>query len=93
MAVNSPRPLAGGMAASLRGYLATAHPYQRFLYLVAAVFAVNAVVHAVVFVVDDRPWAGPASWRQPLAFSFAFVFVLSSLAWVLGFLQRHQRLG
>ena len=93
MAVSTPRSLAGGMAASLRGYLAAAYPYQRFLYLVAAIFAVNAAVHAVVFVVDDRPWAGPASWRQPLAFSVAFVFVLSSLAWALGFLQRRQRLG
>ena len=93
MAANSPRSLAAGMAASLRGYLATAHPYQRFLYRVATVFAVNAVVHAVVLVVDDRPWAGPASWRQPVAFSVAFVFVLSSLAWVMSFLPRRPRLG
>jgi hypothetical protein len=81
------------MGASLRSYLTKARPYQRFLYGVAAVFAASAIFHAVVFVADDRPWYGPASWRQPLAFSFAFTLVLPSLAWVMTFLPQRRRLG
>lgn len=81
------------MRKSLWRYVEEAQPYQRFLYRVAAVFVASAVFHAVVFVVDDRPWSGPASWRQPLAFSVAFTLVLPSLAWVMTFLPSRSRLG
>ncbi|MGH9243261.1 MAG: hypothetical protein ACRD29_02860 [Acidimicrobiales bacterium] len=81
------------MPASLRRNLAEAQPYQRFLYAVAAVFAASAVLHAVAFVADDRPWAGRGSWRQPLAFSVAFVLVLPSLAWAMNFVATRRRLG
>jgi hypothetical protein len=81
------------MSASLRSYLTGAQPYQRFLYGVAALFAVSAVFHTVVFVADDRPWGGPSSWRQPLAFSFAFALVLPSLAWAMTFLPPRRMLG
>jgi hypothetical protein len=88
-----PTGLTTRMRASLRRYLAEAQPCQRFLHRVAAIFAASAVVHAVVFVADDRPWGGPASWRQPLAFSLAFTLVVFSLAWVMTFLPRRRRLG
>jgi hypothetical protein len=81
------------MRASLRGYLAEAQPYQRFLYRVAAILVASAVLHAVVFVADDRPWDGTASWRQPMAFSLAFALVLPSLAWAMSFLASRRRLG
>lgn len=81
------------MRASLRRYWAEAHPYQRFLYGAAALFAASTVLHAVVFVVDDRAWSARASWRQPLAFSLAFVLVLSSLAWAMTFLPKRRKLG
>ena len=93
MTVTSSRPQMAAMRASLRGYLAAAHPSQRFLYRVAALFAVNAVLHAVVFLADDRPWDGRGSWRQPLAFSLAFALILPSLAWVMDFLPRRKKLG
>jgi hypothetical protein len=88
-----PASLAGVMADSLRGYLADAEPYQRFLYRVAAVFAASAVLHAVVFIADDRPWDALGSWRQPLLFSLAFFLVLPSLAWVMTFLSARRWLG
>ena len=91
--VGRPASLADGIVDSLRGYLAEAEPYQRFLYRVAAVFAASAVLHAVVFVADDRPWGVPGSWRQPLLFSFAFFLVLPSLAWVMTFLPVRRGIG
>lgn len=91
---SQPAPsVSGAMAVSLRGYLADAHPYQRLLYWVAILFAASAALHAVVFLIDDRPWAGQASWRQPLAFSVAFVIILPALAWVMTFLPKRPRLG
>ena len=85
--------LTGPVLASLRRNLTESEPYQRFLYRVAAVFAASVLLHAVVFVADDRPWISPGSWRQPLAFSFGFVLVLPSLAWAMNFLPRRRRLG
>jgi hypothetical protein len=91
--VTSSRPQLAAMRDSLRGYVVEARPYQRFLYRVAALFAVSAVLHAVVFLADDRPWDGRGSWRQPLAFSLAFALILPSLAWVMDFLPRRRTLG
>ena len=91
--VGRPASLADAMVDSLRGYLVKAEPYQRFLYSVAALFAASAVLHAVVFVADDRPWGVPGSWRQPLLFSFAFFLVLPSLALVMNFLPVRMGLG
>jgi hypothetical protein len=88
-----PTGVTGRMGTSLRTYLADARPYQRFLYWCAVLFAASAVVFAVVFVADDRPWDATASWRQPLAFSLAFFLVVPSLAWVMTFLPTRRRLG
>jgi DNA-binding PadR family transcriptional regulator len=65
------QPPTGGlmpaMWASLGTHPVEAQPYQRFLYGVAALFAVSVSLHAVVFVTDDRPpWGAEASWRQPM---------------------------
>jgi hypothetical protein len=91
--VGHPASLVDAIVDSLRGYWAKAEPYQRFLYSVAALFAGSAALHAVVFVVDDRAWDALGSWRQPLLFSFAFFFVLPSLAWVMSFLPVRLGLG
>ena len=81
------------MIASLNGYWRVAQPYQRFLYRLSALFLVSAALHAAVFILDDRPWEGPLSWRKPLLFSVSFALVCASLAWVMTFLPRRQRAG
>jgi MFS family permease len=77
----------------VRGYLAEAQPYQRFLYRIAGLFVASVILNAVVFMADDRPWDAPASWRQPLLFSLAFLLVLPPLAWVMNFLPKRKGLG
>jgi hypothetical protein len=81
------------MIASLNGYWRVAQPYQRFLYRLSALFLIGAALHAAVFILDDRPWEGPLSWRKPLLFSVSFALVCASLAWVMTFLPRRQRAG
>ncbi|MGI8519638.1 MAG: hypothetical protein ACR2MC_03350 [Actinomycetota bacterium] len=81
------------MIASLNGYWRVAQPYQRFLYRLSALFLVSATLHGAVFILDDRPWEGPLSWRKPLLFSLSFALVCVSLAWVMNFLPRSQRAG
>ena len=81
------------MIDSLIGYWRVAEPYQRFLYWLSALFLVGAALHAAVFILDDRPWEGPLSWRKPLLFSLSFALVCASLAWVMTFLPRRQRAG
>ncbi len=81
------------MIDSLIDYWRIAEPYQRFLYRLSALFLVSAALHAAVFVLDDRPWEGPLSWRKPLLFSLSFALVCASLAWVMTFLPRSQRAG
>ena len=78
---------------SLKGYWRVAEAYQRFLYRLSSLFLVSAALHAVVFVLDDRPWEGPLSWRKPLLFSLSFALVCASLAWVMTFLPRRRRAG
>ena len=81
------------MIASLNDYWRVAQPYQRFLYRLSALFLFSAALHAAVFILDDRPWEGPLSWRKPLSFSVSFALVCASLAWVMNFLPRRQRAG
>ena len=82
-----------GMIDSLTRYWRVAEPYQRFLYWVSVLFLVSATFHSAVFVLDDRAWEGPVSWRKPLLFSLSFALVCVSLAWVMTFLPRRQRAG
>jgi hypothetical protein len=81
------------MGMSLRGYWRQAAPYQRFLYWLAVAFLISAAVHGLMFLLGDRAWAGPISWRKPLLFSFSFAAVSASVAWVMTFLPKRPVLG
>ncbi|MDQ3661136.1 MAG: hypothetical protein M3454_08795 [Actinomycetota bacterium] len=81
------------MIDSLIGYWRVAEPYQRFLYRLSTLFLVSAALHAAVFLLDDRPWDGPLSWRKPLLFSLSFTLVCASLAWVMTFLPPKRTAG
>jgi len=49
---------------------------------VAAVLVASGAFHLLVFALDDRPWAGPVSWRKPFTFGEAFGVTLATAAWV-----------
>jgi hypothetical protein len=81
------------MKESLIAYGREAAAYQRFLYWVSVFFGLSALFHSIVFLLDDRPWSGPISWRKPLLFSLSFALVGASLAWVMSFLPRRNAAG
>jgi hypothetical protein len=88
-----PRSVGSEMWASLGAYWRDAVPYQRFLFWLAVAFLASAAVHGAVFLLGDRAWEGPLSWRKPLLFSFSFAAVSASIAWVMTFLAKRRRYG
>ena len=63
----------------------------RILLAISAVLVVSGLVHLVVFVLDDRPWAGPVSWRKPFTFGVSFGVTLASVVWVTSYLRLTER--
>ena len=62
---------------------------ERACYLVAGVLVLSGLVHLGVFVVGDRPWDGPLSWRKPATFGLSFGTTLATITWVTS----HLRIG
>jgi hypothetical protein len=58
---------------------------------VAGLLVLSGLVHLVVFAVDDRPWAGPVSWRKPATFGLSFGLTLASVVWVTSYLRLRER--
>ena len=59
---------------------------QRFLYVLAAVFAASTLIHGVVALVDlasGGSWDGPTSWRKPVVFAASFALLMVATAWIL----------
>jgi hypothetical protein len=81
------------MWTSLRGFWRQAAPYQVFLYWLAVAFLISAAVHGVEFLLGERAWQGPTSWRKPLLFSFSFAALSASIAWVMTFLPKRPGPG
>ena len=46
----------------------------------------------MVFALDDRPWAGPVSWRKPFTFGLSFGVTLASVVWVTSYLRLRERI-
>ena len=63
----------------------------RTCLLVAAVLVASGLFHLGVFVVDDRPWHGPVSWRKPFTFGLSFGVTLATVVWVTSSLQVAER--
>ena len=49
---------------------------------IAGVLVLSGAFHLLVFAADDRPWAGPVSWRKPITFGEAFGITLATVTWV-----------
>lgn len=63
----------------------------RTLLLISAALVASGLFHLLVFALDDRPWAGPLSWRKPSTFGLSFGATLASVVWVTGYLRMTER--
>ena len=62
--------------------------------LAVALLLIGAgVVHSVVFLLDDQPWAGPVGWRKAITFGFSLGVTLLSLAVIARFVHLGKREG
>lgn len=64
---------------------------SRACLALSAVLVASGLVHLGVFVVDDRPWAGPLSWRKPFTFGVSFGLTLATVVWVTSYLRMVTR--
>lgn len=66
---------------------------QRFLYVLAAIFALSTLVHGVVAAVSlfsGESWSGPVSWRKPVVFAASFALLMVAMAWILRHLPQRR---
>jgi vacuolar-type H+-ATPase subunit I/STV1 len=63
----------------------------RVLLVISALLIVSGLAHLAVFVLDDRPWAGPVSWRKPFTFGVSFGVTLATVVWVTSYLRLAER--
>jgi hypothetical protein len=63
----------------------------RILLAVSALLVLSGLFHLLVFAIDDRPWAGPVSWRKPFTFGVSFGLTLASVVWVTSYLRLPER--
>ena len=67
--------------------------YQRFLYAVSLLLIAAGVFHAMVYVLDPQPWAGPLGWRKPIEFGVSLGLTGLFLSWIMSWLPRRGWLG
>jgi hypothetical protein len=63
----------------------------RLLLTISSLLVVSGLFHLLVFAIDDRPWAGPVSWRKPFTFGVSFGVTLASVVWVTSYLRMAER--
>ena len=63
----------------------------RLLLALSALLVLAGLFHLLVFAVDDRPWAGPVSWRKPFTFGISFGVTLATVVWVTSYLRLSER--
>ena len=66
-------------------------PVSRACLLVSALLVASGLIHLGVFVLDDRPWHGPVSWRKPFTFGLSFGVTLATVVWVTSYLRMAAR--
>ena len=81
------------MVTTVRTYWTQAEGYQKFLYVIGALFLLSGLFHTGVLIVTGGPWAGPISWRKPIVFGFSTGVTSLSIGWVLIFLPKHRLRG
>ncbi len=63
----------------------------RGCYAVSLFLVLLGILHLGVFVIDDRPWHGPLSWRKPSTFGLSFGLTLATVTWVSSYLRLSRR--
>ncbi len=84
------------MSSTLSGLAARALPAgtrrgERAAYAVGLTLVASGVFHLGVFLVGDRPWEGPLSWRKPATFGLSFGLTLITITWVASYLRLGDR--
>ena len=85
------RAKTGQPAGSLTGMFRTRRPIELWCYAIGAVLIASGIFHLGVFVVGDRSWYGPLSWRKPATFGLSFGTTLISITWVSSYLRMSPR--
>jgi hypothetical protein len=65
---------------------------ERMYYALGLLLIAVGLAHLVVFALDDRPWAGPLSWRKPSTFGVSFGLTLITVTWLARYLPLSARL-
>jgi hypothetical protein len=65
---------------------------RRLCLAVGLVLIATGLFHLAVFLADDRPWAGPLSWRKPATFGVSFGLTLITVAWLAAYLPLPARM-
>jgi hypothetical protein len=76
----------------LRG-LGPASRASRVAMAGAAFWAISALVHTGVYLVDGGGWSGPVSWRKPIVFSVSVGSLMWVMGWVIDRLRSRPRLA
>lgn len=76
---------------SLPEIIVSRRPVERWCYAIGAVLIASGIFHLGVFLLGDRSWYGPLSWRKPATFGLSFGIMLVSIAWVSSYLRLTPR--
>ena len=80
-------------ARSILGGLGPASRASRVAMAGAAFWAVSALIHTGVYMVDGGGWSGPVSWRKPIVFSISVGSLMWVMGWVIDRLPSRPRLA
>jgi hypothetical protein len=75
------------MAAELSRLWRRRAPYQTFAYYAGALLVASGLVHAVIFLIDGGPWAGPVGWRKPIVFGLSLGVTTIFLSWFMSYVR------
>ncbi|WP_432967624.1 hypothetical protein [Dactylosporangium sp. CA-233914] len=64
---------------------------RRVYYAVGLALIAVGLLHLVVYFADDRPWAGPVSWRKATTFGVSFGLTLITVTWLAAYLPLSAR--
>lgn len=76
---------------TIHGGVASRTHQGRWLYALALALVAAGLLHLLVFAFDDRPWAGPVSWRKPFTFGVSFGLTLATVNWLAPALRLRPR--
>jgi hypothetical protein len=64
---------------------------QRAAVIAGVLLVLSGFVHLAILLATGGSWAGPLSWRKPMAFGFSFGLTVITVAWVSSFVRLSDR--